>query len=358
MSDFDLFILLLKKALRTVWICVIFAFLFAINFFTAFAAGDLLEGLQKNILKEIGSEYCDLECVFDEDTDVGGADIGIYYTSFGNIAAQTIRANQQTSAALLENSTRGISMPRVLSIWKKTLKVSARADEEIWLYVGYAATLEINAGDAVSLSSKTEKTYTVAGTYDSKFVNELRSGFIPSFIIFAAAEAANARVVVAAQDVLTLFRSELGKSLTDGEGITEMCAGYELSKMSFSLLLAVFIVVSVLIATYLMLLFHRHFSRQTFLLRAFGLSAAKCAVNYFAVLMVFGIISLCLAIGLFFAFYGITAALAGSIMNMMLGESSVLLHSLIGFLIFAALGALAETTFYFKAKSAVFKGVV
>lgn len=339
MSGFDLWKLIFKRYLRLIWVCAVFALLFAVVLFIGFVKDDMLSGLYRDIIKDVGSEYVAMSCNYLPEADAGGAEVGIYYTKSGETYDVVI--SYGASEISVDRYSRGLNVCVVLPVWQQYIAgdILKTGENSIWLYRAYATQAGISVGDTVTLSGDRVKNYRVAGTYTTDIVYYLKSGFTPSFLIAEGGEYASASLVCAAGQVYTLYKSELGKNVSDDDGIMDLCEGYYLADISFNALFCLFAVAAALLQVKMITLMHNNLARQSFLLCIFGQPKFRQWCQNMSVLILFGLVALGLGIGIFYAFVSVTEALSRSIMGMVFGEISIgllILFIMLGYVIVTA----------------------
>lgn len=339
MSGFDLWKLIFKRYLRLIWVCGVFALLFAVVLFVGFVKDDILSGLYRDIVKNAESDYVAMKCDYSPEMDTGDAEVGIYYTKSGETYDVVIAFG--ATEIPVDRYGRGLNVCVVLPVWQRYITggILKTGEDCIWLYRPYATQAGISVGDIVTLSGVAVKNYRVAGTYTADLVAYLKSGFTPSFLIAEGGGQASSSLVCAVGQVYSLFKSELGKNITDDDGMMDLCEGYYLADVGSNALFWLFVVAAGLLQIKMTTLMHNNLARQSFLLWVFGQPKSAQWCHTMCVLMLFGLIALGLSIGIFYAFVGVTETLSRSIMGMVFGEISIgfpVLFSMLGYVVIAA----------------------
>ena len=209
--------------------------------------------------------------------------------------------------------------------------------EGIWLSEALLpAGLEI--GGEVRIE-ETGQVFRLAGTFSGEIRSALRLGFSPSFLLAEDRAFAEASVICPAEEVFPLWQSALGARVSGDDGLFDLCEGYALAGGWLEVLFWLIAAASLLVAVRMTAFFLRHFARQTFLLRVFGLSRGRLILLYAGVLLAYGALGFALGVGLFYAFVGITEALSSGIMGMVFGEVSPLPMFALGGAVFALAAA-------------------
>ena len=209
--------------------------------------------------------------------------------------------------------------------------------EGIWLSEALLpAGLEI--GDEVRIE-EAGQVFRLAGTFSGEIRSALRLGFSPSFLLAEDRAFAEASVICPAEEVFPLWQSALGARVSGDDGLFDLCEGYALAGGWLEVLFWLIAAAALLVAVRMTAFFLRHFARQTFLLRVFGLSRGRLILLYAGVLLAYGALGFALGGGLFYAFVGITEALSSGIMGMVFGEVSPLPMFALGGAVFALAAA-------------------
>lgn len=340
MKRFDLFKLLVLKSLRIVWLCVVFAFLFAMVFFISFASQDMLSGIYNQIIDDADGEYCIMNCSYSESlSDYSFAGI---YSSDKNITYDVIIEYDDTSIAM-DKFNRGLNITSCLNEWKDCfigLPIQ-QGQKLIWIYQDYYDKLQLINGSEIFIKGNDTTAYTVAGTYNDELIKKLKSGYTPAFITFENLKSDSSVVVVCAKNVLNLYKSELSQFIFNDNGIMDMCAGYELSRICLDILFCISCSGALFIAFKCFSFFISFNARQTRILIIFGLSKKSIALNYIIILALFGVLSLALGIAVFYIFYDLTQYLSTSILGMTQSPVSIGIYCIIGYALYAIIATLS-----------------
>ena len=335
MKGFDLWKLMMKRALPLVWVCGIFALLFALVFFSGFVRRDLTEGLYRDILEEAEGEQLVFSCDYDPAL-AQELEIGVYASAEGETYNVTLSAGGQSLE--VDRYGRGLILCRVLPAWQALVEGEPLEEGEgIWLSEALVpAGLEI--GGEVRIE-ETGQVFRLAGTFSGEIRSALRLGFSPSFLLAEDRAFAEASMICPAEEVFPLWQSALGARVSGDDGLFDLCEGYALAGGWLEVLFWLIAAAALLVAVRMTAFFLRHFARQTFLLRVFGLSRGRLILLYAGVLLAYGALGFALGVGLFYAFVGITEALSSGIMGMVFGEVSPLPMFALGGAVFALAAA-------------------
>ncbi len=258
MSGFDLWKLLFKRSLRLFWVCAVFALLFAVVFFVGFVRDDMLSGLYEDIIGDTGSEYLVMQCEYSPALSAGDAEVGVYYSASGETYDVTLSFGE--AEVFVDRYSRGLHICKVLPVWQNYIagEEIAKKEDAIWLFRTYATLYNLSVGDSVTVSAGDYVgSFRVAGTYSGDLVRYLQSGFTPSFLIAYGEAETSASLVCTVDQVYSLYKSELGKTVTGDDGVMNLCAGYSVAEIGFHVLFCLFAVVAVLLQIKMI-----HFMRQ------------------------------------------------------------------------------------------------
>ncbi|MCD8373253.1 MAG: hypothetical protein LUD27_08150 [Clostridia bacterium] len=348
MRVFDLFKLILKNALRVAWICLVFALLFAVTLFVNFVKGELSSGFYDEIISEAGNGYFSARCDYSPDVDCGGVDSGVYYSASGETYNVAISDGQ--NEIQVDSYFRGFNICKVFSVWQNyvTGEEIQTGTGGIWIYEGLADSYGICAGQSLKISGDSLKTYTVCGSFQSEISESLGVAYTPSFLIADGGAREGAEIITLAKDVYSLYLADIGDAVTDDGGVMALCEGYRFSQIAFNALLAFFCVAAWLLVARMAGYFVNHFSTQTFLFSAFGLSKARQTALYIATSAVFGLVSLAAGVGIFYLFAGVTQSLSISIMSMKFTSVSPGIATLYAYLAYLVAAAVAVVFSLYK----------
>lgn len=334
MSGFDLFLLLLKRYLRLFWVIGIFALLFAVVLFVGFVKGDLLDSLYDDILKHADADHVSMTADYSPDADLNGAEVGIYSSKAGETYDVTLLCGE--TAVEVNSYSRGLNISVILPVWQTCIegeKLSLN-ESKIWLYRPYATRAGISLGDMLTVKGNSEKTYTVSGFYTSDINDLLLCGYTPSFLLTEGGAADLATVVCPKEQIFSLSRSDLRRSVTGDGGAMDLCDGYEIAHIGLDAVFFAICLVAVFLQIRMMKLMDRSLSCQSFLLSVFGLSGSKKFFLNVCILALFGLVALAFGVGIFYIFIAVTEALSKKIMNMVFGEISIGLLTLLSYLVY------------------------
>lgn len=340
MNCVDLWALLFKRSLRLVWVCAVFAMLFAVVFFVGFARLDMLAGLYDDIIKDAGAEYVSMECEYLSTLSSGDAEIGVYCSANGKTYDVTLLFGDDEF--FVDRYNRGLNVLKVLSAWQDMTvgEPIAQSENSIWLFGDYANSCGISVGDSVTISGDFARSFRVAGTYSTELVRHLKTGFTPSFLVTCGEKESSATLVCTVDQVYLLYKSPFGKNVTESDGIMDLCEGYHIAEVCFNALFWLFVVVAVFLQVKMINFLQKNLSVQSMLLSVFGMSVKKQWLYTFSILAVFGGIALGLSIGVFYAFVAVAESIASSIMNMVFGNIAIGGLVFGGFMVYLAVTAL------------------
>ncbi len=163
MSCVDLWVLLFKRSLRLVWVCAVFAMLFAVVFFVGFARLDMLAGLYDDIIKDAGAEYVSMECEYLSTLSSGDAEIGIYCSANGKTYDVTLLFGDDEF--FVDRYNRGLNVLKVLSAWQDMTvgEPIAQSENSIWIFSDYANSCGISVGGQLNNLRRFRKEFSRGG---------------------------------------------------------------------------------------------------------------------------------------------------------------------------------------------------
>ncbi len=342
MSGFDLFWLLLKRYLRLFWVIGIFALLFSIVLFVGFVKDDLLDSLYDDIVKHADADYVSMTAEYSPDTDLNGAEVGIYSSESGETYDVTLSCGEVEIE--VNNYSRGLDISVILPVWQTCIEGEELSQNEgkIWLYRPYATQAGISLGETLTVKGNSEKSYTVSGFYTSNLNDLLLCGYTPSFLLTENRETKTATIVCHKEQIYALSRSDLRGSVTGDDGAMDLCDGYAIAHIGFNALFFAICLVAVLLQVRMIRFMDHSLSRQSFLLSVFGLPKGKRFLMNFCILALFGLFALALGVGIFYIFIAVTQALSKKIMHMVFGEISIGLLTLFSYLVYALVSGAAS----------------